>query len=148
VVRLAKTMEIVLAEFGLTMNQYRMLTFIDAGAPSLREVGKRLVMKRPNVSVLIDGLVERGWVRRSRSEADGRRIELELTGKGQQLLRRAEDACDEALAWLARDAGAEERLLNAIDSWEPVLDGSALAKLREEQAEGARRSRRSRPAST
>jgi DNA-binding MarR family transcriptional regulator len=86
VVRLAKTMEIVLAEFGLTMNQYRMLTFIDAGAPSLREVGKRLVMKRPNVSVLIDGLVERGWVRRSRSEADGRRIELELTGKGQQLL--------------------------------------------------------------
>ena len=133
VIRLAKTMEIVLAGVGLTVNQYRMLTFIDAGVPSLGEVAKRLVMKRPNVSVLIDGMVERGWVRRARSEADGRRIELELTRKGQEFLRQAEEACDATLSSLARDARAEKRLLDAIDAWEPVLDGPALASLREEQ---------------
>ena len=131
VVRLAKTIEMVLAELRMTTNQYRMLTFIRTGVPSLAEVGTRLVMKRPNVSVLVDGLVERGWARRSPCATDGRRVELALTPKGRALLDRAEERCDEALSILASDAGARERLLDGIDSWEPVLDGPALARLRE-----------------
>ena len=70
---------------------------IDAGVPSLVMVAKTLAMKRPNVSVLIDGLVERGLVERSRSTDDGRRIELALTDKGDELLDTAESQCGAAL---------------------------------------------------
>lgn len=134
IVRLAKTIEIVLGEHGLTMNQYRMLTFIREGLPSLVEVGKRLVMKPPNVSVLTDGLVERGLAERYQHPEDGRRVELALSGAGRSLLVRAEEACDRALAYLARAADDEAELLRAIDLWERVLDGPALARLREDLA--------------
>ena len=56
VVRLSKIIELVLAALGLTLNQYRMLTFISEGAPPLSEISARLAMKPPNVSALTDGL--------------------------------------------------------------------------------------------
>lgn len=135
IVRLAKVVEIVLGELGLTMNQYRMLTFVREGLPSLVEVGRRLVMKPPNVSVLIDGLVERGLAERYPHPEDGRRVELALTASGRAALLRAEKACDRALAHLAREAGDREQLLDALDLWQPVLDGPALATLRADLGE-------------
>ncbi len=96
VVRLAKIMEIVLGEKNLTVNQFRMLTFIEDGAPPLAELTRRLVMKQPNVSVLIDGLVDRDLAVRERDPADGRRRQLRLTRTGLEVLREAEAACDAA----------------------------------------------------
>ena len=58
-VRLAKVVELALDDLGLTVNQYRALTLVAAGAPSMREFAVRLAMQIPNVSTLIDGLVER-----------------------------------------------------------------------------------------
>ena len=63
-VRLSKIVELVLADRELTVNQLRMLTFVKEGAPPLAELSRRLAMKPPNVTVLIDGLVARGFVRR------------------------------------------------------------------------------------
>ncbi len=60
VVRLAKVVELVLDDLGMTVNQYRALTLIDAGAPPIREFAVRLAMQPPNLSTLIDGLVGRG----------------------------------------------------------------------------------------
>lgn len=130
IVRLAKAVEIVLGDLGLTMNQYRMPTFIREGLPSPVEVARRLAMKPPNV--LVDGLVERGLAERYQHAEDGRRIELALSAAGRALLARAEATCDRALAFLAGAVGDEGHLLGAIDLWEPVLDGPALARVREE----------------
>ncbi len=142
IVRLAKVMEIVLGDLGLTLNQYRMLTFVQEGLPALVEVARRLVMKPPNVTVLIDGLVERGLVERHQHPEDGRRVEIALTAAGRSALARAEDTCDRALAYLAEAAGDEARLLRALDRWQPVLDGPALETLRVELGEIDRRSRK------
>jgi hypothetical protein len=53
----------------------------------------------------LETLVERGWVRRKRSEVDRRQYVLELTASGQRLRERVEGA----------RAGIIERLANALD---------------------------------
>lgn len=40
----------------------------------------------------LESLIERGWIRRERSEADRRQYSLELTEEGQRARRRVEDA--------------------------------------------------------
>ena len=136
VVRLAKVVELVLADLGLTENQYRALTLIDAGTPSLREFAIRLAMKPPNLSTLIEGLVGRGLVTRQRDPSDGRRVVLTLTASGQALLATAEARAEGAIALVASfDERREHALLTAIDDWQTALDGVA-ADLHNDLASG------------
>jgi DNA-binding MarR family transcriptional regulator len=130
VVRLAKVVELVLSDLGLTENQYRALTLIDEGAPPLREFAIRLAMQPPNLTTLIDALVRRELVARERHPDDGRRIVLHLTVRGQALLARANKKANQALARVASfDAPHERALLEGIDSWHPALQ-SVAADLR------------------
>jgi DNA-binding MarR family transcriptional regulator len=127
VVRLAKVVELVLADLGLTENQYRALTLIDAGAPPLREFAVRLVMKPPNVSTLIDGLVSRGLVTRQRDPGDGRRVVLSLTADGRSLLATSEARAEGAMARVASfDVEREHALLAGLDDWQTALDEVAV----------------------
>jgi DNA-binding MarR family transcriptional regulator len=127
VVRLAKVVEIVLDSVGLTPNQYRVLTLIADGDPSMRELSVRLVMKPPNITTLIDGLVERNLVVRSRDADDRRRQVVALTARGRRVLRAAERQCDDALARLSRlDSRAGAHLVLALDGWLPALDQAAV----------------------
>jgi DNA-binding MarR family transcriptional regulator len=128
VVRLAKTLEIVLADVGLTFNQFRLLTLVEDATVTPGELSTRLVMKPPNVTAMINSLADRGLIRRSRSDDDARRTRLHLTRRGDALVGRAHAACDGALQHLA--AGAEgdraEQLLTALDRWLPALDAAAI----------------------
>lgn len=133
VIRLSKVIELVLGEAGLTLNQYRLLTFVEEGPPALREVSFRLAMKPPNVSVLIDGLVDRGLIGRHPDPGDGRRIKLVLTDPGRDALRSARDRCGLALAHLASTPGAPDGLLAHLGDWHLALDAAAI-DLREELA--------------
>jgi DNA-binding MarR family transcriptional regulator len=126
-VRLAKVVEIVLDLVGLTANQYRMLSLIAESDPSMRELSVRLVMKPPNITTLIDGLVGRNLVVRSRDAADGRRQVLALTAHGRRVLRDAERQCDDALARLSRlDSHGGAQLISSLDAWLPALDQAAV----------------------
>jgi len=126
VVRLAKVVELVLDDLGMTVNQYRALTLIDAGAPPIREFAARLAMQPPNLSTLIDGLVGRGLVTRRRDPADRRRVVFSLTARGRAHLDRAEARTGAALAHVASyDNERERALLAGIDDWAPALDGVA-----------------------
>lgn len=126
VVRLAKVVELALDDLGITVNQYRALTLVAAGAPPLREFAIRLAMQPPNVSTMIDGLVSRELVFRQRDPADRRRIVLSLTKRGNALLERAETRTSDALARVASfDGQREVALLRGLDRWQRALDGVA-----------------------
>jgi DNA-binding MarR family transcriptional regulator len=131
VVRISKIVEVVLGELGLTLNQYRMLTFIERGAPPIAELGSRLAMKPPNVTTLIDGLVERGLALRTKNPEDGRRVDLSITDQGEALLLEAETRSDAVLDFLAERSGDSEVLLGGLDSWTDVLDDIAIGLFRE-----------------
>lgn len=122
IVRLAKVMEITLADLGLTVNQYRMLTFVDEGTPAASEVSQRLAMKQPNVSTLVDGLVGRNLVTRSKGDADARRWELCLTQAGTELLAAAEVRLEATIASVLANHDERDALRAGLDQWEPVLD--------------------------
>jgi DNA-binding MarR family transcriptional regulator len=102
---------------GTTLQQYNVLRIL-RGAPaplSALEISERLIEETPGVSRLIDRLVAKKLVRRSRSSRDRRMLECSLTPQGLKLLERLDadvDAADAApMATLAHD---EVRRLTAL----------------------------------
>lgn len=63
-----------------------------APALSLNELAARTMTHKSSVSVVVSRLVERGFVHRGRSSADGRGIVLTLTPAGRRALARAPDS--------------------------------------------------------
>lgn len=126
IVRLAKVIELLLADHGLTVNQYRMLTFIDEGTPPLVDLGTRLVMKPPNITTLVDGLVARGLVARARHAHDRRCVALGLSAGGRRLLARVQRRCEAGLEVLAaKGPGDPVQRLLGLDRWIDALDAVA-----------------------
>jgi DNA-binding MarR family transcriptional regulator len=69
----------------------------EAPAHSLNDLADRTFTHQSTVSVVVDRLVARGLVARTRSAADARRIELTLTAHGRKALRRAPPAAQSRL---------------------------------------------------
>jgi len=74
----------------LSVPQFRTLGYVNRrkGA-SLSEVADHIGLTLPSMSVLVDGLVERGYVTRRTHQDDRRRITLMLTSRGETTLRAA-----------------------------------------------------------
>jgi DNA-binding MarR family transcriptional regulator len=75
---------------GLTGAQLLVLQMLhDAPVHSLNELAQRTYTHQSTVSVVVERLVSRGLVTRTRSEDDARRVLLALTPSGRSMLRRA-----------------------------------------------------------
>ena len=75
---------------GITGAQLFVLRVLDAHpAQSLNELAALTFTHQSTVSVVVDRLVSRGFVTRSRSDTDGRRVVLALTATGRRALRHA-----------------------------------------------------------
>jgi DNA-binding MarR family transcriptional regulator len=73
---------------GVTGAQLLVLRMLDAHpAQSLNELAALTFTHQSTVSVVVERLVNRGFVTRSRSESDGRRVVLALTAAGRRALR-------------------------------------------------------------
>ena len=55
-----------------------------------KRLGQALDVSAPNLAVMLDRLVERGWVERVRSTQDRRAMHIHLTPQGKALVQRAE----------------------------------------------------------
>ena len=81
----------VLAPFDVTLAQYNVLRILrgagDEGLPTL-EVADRLIESAPGITLMMDRLVRKGWVRRRRSRQDRRQVRCYLMTPGAELLRR------------------------------------------------------------
>jgi DNA-binding MarR family transcriptional regulator len=78
-------------EAGLVPQQHQLLLALK-GLPAGRkatisELAERLQLRHHSTVELIDRLVERGLIKRSRDEADQRRVVIHLTPQGEQVLR-------------------------------------------------------------
>ena len=60
--RLAKVVERSLHELDLSLAQYRLLGNLADGPSQASTLAERLIVSRPSVTALADGLVERGLV--------------------------------------------------------------------------------------
>jgi len=86
----------------------------DKDALSLGELAERTFTHQSSVSVVVGRLVDRGLVRRRRSNADARRLEVTLTRPGRVLAARA-------------PAAAQGRLISGLERLDP-RDRRTLAR--------------------
>ncbi len=108
----------------LSVPQFRTLGFLgrQPGA-SLSAVAEHVGLTLPAVSTLVDGLVERQLVTRSRPPEDRRRITLMLTDKGQSTLEVTHAAAEARLAdrLAALSAGDRQQVVQALQALRPLF---------------------------
>ena len=97
------------ADLELTQKQVSVLwTVSDAPGIAQIDLGQRLRMDRATTMTIVNRLQERGYVRRERSESDGRKQALFLTAAGARALDKAKACIAEHEAWLKSRFSPEE----------------------------------------
>jgi DNA-binding MarR family transcriptional regulator len=96
-------------DLELTQKQVSVLWLVDdhPGISQI-EVGRRLRMDRATTMTIVNRLQEREFLRRERSESDGRKQALHLSDAGQAVLDRAKGCIAEHEAWLKSRFSADE----------------------------------------
>lgn len=114
---------------GLSPAQYNILRILrgqpDGGLPC-RQIGARMVTREPDVTRLLERLVQDGLVARDRSDEDRRVVRITITPAGLKLLARLDEPMQrihrESLGHLARAEITElNRLL--VKARQPFLEG-------------------------
>ena len=111
--RLARLAGAALVDAELTLAQYRVLVFLDRGDRPASDVAALLDVTPSTVTSVVDGLVGRDLVRRGTDVSDRRRVVLQLTEKGREVLRQGDQLVAERLGRLLgylADEQAEEVL--------------------------------------
>jgi long-chain acyl-CoA synthetase len=96
--RFSKSMEVALAEVGLSLPQYRLLAFLSGGPERATALAGRLDVSPPSLTALVDGAVARKLVERVASEEDRRCVRHVITETGAEKLARADEAVANRLA--------------------------------------------------
>jgi len=93
---------------GVSVPQFRVLAFLGrTDGASVSAAADRVGLSLPATSRLVDGLVDRGLIRREPSPEDRRRVVLRLTARGRDLVRKARSS-------------AQSRLAEALDALTPA----------------------------
>lgn len=129
--RLGRVTERALGELGLSLPQYRVLSLLDAGSVAATALADHLAVSRPNVTAVVDGLVERGWVERRPDPDDRRRVGHALTGPGRAALAAADDAVEARLHDLLNQLTARraEQAASGLALWADALDAARDARV-------------------
>lgn len=89
-IELKKTFRRHLGPLKLKAVEFSILVLVDTNPEvNQKQLGLALDVSPPNLAVTLDRMVERGWVRRERSQRDRRAQLVRLTPAGQALVRRA-----------------------------------------------------------
>jgi len=124
VARLAKQLDLALHELDLSLAQYRLIGNLAEGPWQASELAERLIVSRPSVTALADGLVERGLIARMGADGDRRRVMHVLTDDGRKVLDAADEAIERRLATFGDLLSEPDRAraYKGLDSWGKALD--------------------------
>lgn len=124
VARLARHVEVALAGCELTVPQYRLLSLLSEGSVNASTLAQRLVVSRPSITALVDGLVARGMVERGTDPADRRHVTHLVTERGQAVLDEADRTAAARLQDLATHLSAEDlpAARAGLAAWSRALD--------------------------
>lgn len=128
--RLARGVEIACQKTHLSLAQYRLLGFVARSPQRASELASRASVSKPTLTSLIDGLAERGLVRREQVEGDRRGIRLDVTDAGAAALKSADDLLGERLSALTAedpDGHLVEGLLKLGETLDREWDAAAAA---------------------
>ena len=82
----------ILSELSLTYTQYLVMMYLwERGQCNVKELGRCLMLDPSTLTPLLKKLEQKGYLTRTRSEADQRNLLLDLTAEGEALRDRALD---------------------------------------------------------
>lgn len=131
-VRLARMLERAGGE--LSLPQYRVLALVDEGGERASHLAERLAVAKPTVTAVVDGLVDRGYLKRTADSDDRRATRITLTSPGRRALYDAEAAMAARLQEVLAHADDPAEISAALEQ----LTG-ALERTRAERLAGDRR---------
>jgi MarR family 2-MHQ and catechol resistance regulon transcriptional repressor len=104
-----------LAEYDLSLPQFNILRILrGANEPLIIKIVKqRMLEKSPNTTRLIDKLISKGMVDRSRCMDDRRVVNIEITKKGSKLLSDIDDVFDD-MSLVENLSNEEVSMLNVL----------------------------------
>jgi DNA-binding MarR family transcriptional regulator len=97
----------------LTLAQYRILAMVASGDARASKLAERLAVAKPTVTAVVDGLVDRGYLRREAVPGDRRSASIVVTTEGRARLATAEDGMSARL----------DKLLGAVSDRDAFLRG-------------------------
>ena len=89
------------AEFGMPLSHVQALVMLDhRGSLSITEISQSFGIAKPNITPLVDRLIEEGLVMRERNSADRRVVNVVICEKGRERLADIyRDLCDNLFDW-------------------------------------------------
>jgi long-chain acyl-CoA synthetase len=122
--RLSKQVERGLVDVHLSLAQYRVLANLSEGPSAASELAERLIVSRPSVTAIADGLVERGLVERRAEPNDRRAVIHLLTDHGFEVLASADEAIERRLYTIAGTVSEADRrkAFAGLHAWRKALD--------------------------
>jgi DNA-binding MarR family transcriptional regulator len=116
---LRHSMERTLSPYNLSDEQYNILRILrgagGSGLPTL-EIASRMISRSPNITRLLDRLIAKKLVRRSRSTEDRRVVNVSIAPQGLELLAHLDDVIDQWIGRFPSTTGAEmDALVGVLD---------------------------------
>jgi DNA-binding MarR family transcriptional regulator len=127
-------------KMGISLAQLFVLQQLaEKPADSLNELADRTATHQSSVSVVVRRLVERGYVTRTASPADKRRIEIAVTQSGRDLLAGAPPTIQNQLMLALRDMNRDDQvtLADLLERWliSAKIDFASPPMLGEDESE-------------
>jgi homoprotocatechuate degradation regulator HpaR len=108
----------MLSRYDVTEQQWRVMRVLaEAGRLDASDVAKRASILAPSLTRIIRALEERKLIKRLKDSVDGRRVILEISNTGRDLIQKALPESGSIYEKLEREIGAEKLnvLLNMLD---------------------------------
>ncbi|HEX4491916.1 MAG TPA: MarR family transcriptional regulator [Acidimicrobiia bacterium] len=124
---IGRTLERACAD--LTLAQYRVLAMVSSGDARASKIAERLAVAKPTVTAVVDGLVDRGYLRREAVPGDRRAVSIVVTDAGRGRLREAEDAMSARLEHLIGAVSDRTAFVRGLAEIEASMRAEFQAKL-------------------
>lgn len=121
---------------GFSVPEFRSLAFINRNpGTSLGEVADHLGLEAPTASKLVEGLVQRGLLRREDDPQDRRRVRLTILPKGRAAIDKAYEHTRQFLAARLAHMNEEQRklVLASLELLENAFTGDPIAVAKDAQ---------------
>ena len=124
---LGRTLERACAD--LTLAQYRVLAMVASGDARASKLAERLAVGKPTVTAVVDGLVDRGYLRREAVPGDRRSASIVVTDAGRTRLAEAEDAMSARLEHLLGAVTDRKAFVRGLTEMHASMRAEFQAKL-------------------
>ncbi|OPX62015.1 MAG: transcriptional repressor MprA [Methanoregula sp. PtaU1.Bin006] len=110
---------------GMETAEYRVLgVLMKSGPQPISEIGRALYISKPYMTVLIDSLMEKGWIEKRHDPDDRRVILVSITPDGKKHLHRAFEVCREDVKTLLSGLGKKDisQLCSSVELLKKILE--------------------------